>query len=180
MEALSTLKDEHSTILGELYQMDKQLAFLESSGPKHGARILRELVETSGHFRQNLQLHMKKEEEGLFPILEPRLGEDRKLIELMIQEHVELLASVDSLRSELDRMTMEHDTKKTWTLASRLQELRADLSDHLSREERIVFWLAELRLTRLDQKKIELSTQSVRDTSGNLLESRFQLRDQHG
>jgi regulator of cell morphogenesis and NO signaling len=168
MEALSTLKDEHSTISGELYQMDKQLAFLESSGPIRGARILRDLVETSGHFWEKLLLHMKKEEEGLFPVLEARLGKDRKLVELMRREHAELLASLESIRSELDRMTNDHDTKKTWTLASRLQELRGDLSDHLSREERVVFWLAELRLSRLDRKKIDFNIQSMIESAGKL------------
>lgn len=133
--------------------MDKQLAFLESSGPILGRRILRELVETSGHLQGNLQLHMKKEERGLFPVLESRLGNGRKLVRLMRREHVELLSSLESLRSELDRMSRDHDTKKTWMLASKLQEMKGDLSDHLSREERVVCQLMGLRLSRLDQKK---------------------------
>jgi regulator of cell morphogenesis and NO signaling len=161
MDALSTLKDEHSVIAVEMYHMDRLLAFLESSGPIRGARILRELVESSGRMRENLQLHVNKEERGLFPVLESRLRKDRELLEVMRREHAELLASLESLMSELDRMTRDHDTKKTWILASRLQELRGDLSDHLSREERVVFWLAELRLSRLDQKKIAFSFQGM-------------------
>lgn len=161
MDALSILKDEHSTIAVEMYHMDRLLALLESSGPIRGSRILRELVESSGQMRENLQLHVDKEERGLFPVLEARLGKDRELIEVMKREHSELLASLESLRSEVDRMTRDHDTRKTWILASTLQELRGDLSDHLSREERVVFWLAELRLSRLDQKKIAFSFQSM-------------------
>lgn len=132
-EALSTLRDEHSAMLEKLYLMDKQLAFMESSGPILGRIALRELVETGERLHENLQLHMMKEEMCLFPILEPRLGKGRKLVELMRREHVELLASLESLRSELDRMTGDRDTKRTWMVASRLQELRGDLSDHLSR-----------------------------------------------
>lgn len=161
MDALGILKDEHSTIAVEMYHMDRLLAFLESSGPIRGARILRELVQSSGQMRENLQLHVNKEERALFPVLESRLGKDRELLEVMKGEHAELLASLESLRSELNRMTNDHDTKKTWTLASRLQELRGDLSDHLSREERIVFWLAELRLSRLDQRRIAFNLQSM-------------------
>jgi regulator of cell morphogenesis and NO signaling len=168
MDALITLKDEHSTIAVEMYHMDRLLAFLESSGPIRGARILRELVESSGQMRENLQLHVNKEERGLFPVLESRLGKDRELVEVMRQEHGELLASLESLRSELDRMTRDHDTKKTWILASRLQELRGDLSDHLSREERVLFWLAELRLSRLDQKKIDFNIQGMIQSAGKL------------
>jgi len=168
MDALSTLKDEHSTIAVEMYHMDRLLAFLESSGPIRGTRILRELVESSGQMNENLQLHVNKEERGLFPVLESRLGKDRDLLEVMRREHVELLASPESLKSELDRMTKDHDTKKTWTPASRLQELRGDLSDHLSREEIVVFWLAELRLSRLDQRRIASNLQSMMEPSREL------------
>lgn len=161
MDALGILKDEHSTIAVEMYHMDRLLAFLESSGPIRGARILRELVESSGQMWENLQLHVNKEERALFPVLESRLGKDRELVEVMRREHAELLTSLESLRLELDRMTKDHDTKKTWTLASRLQELRGDLSDHLSREERIVFWLAEIRLSRLDQRRVAFNLQSM-------------------
>jgi regulator of cell morphogenesis and NO signaling len=161
MDGLSTLKDEHSSIAVEMYHMDRLLAFLESSGPIRGTRILRELVESSGQMRENLQLHVNKEERGLFPVLEARLGKDRELVEVMRREHAELLASLESLRSELDRMMRDHDTKKTWTLASRLQDLRGDLSDHLSREERVVFWLAELLLSPLDQRRIAFNLQTM-------------------
>jgi len=161
MDALSTLKDEHSVIAVEMYHMDRLLAFLESSGPIRGARILRELVESSGRMHENLQLHVNKEERGLFPVLQSRLGKDRELLEVMRREHAELLVSLKSLRSEIDRMTRDHDTKKTSILASTLEEVCGELSAHLSREERIVFWLAELRLSRLDQKKIVFNFQAM-------------------
>ena len=161
MEALNVLKAEHSTLLSELYQMDKQLTFLESSGPIRGARILRELAGESRRMREDLRQHTSKEEKGLFPILETRLGKDRELVEVMKREHEELLQSLESLTTELDRMTKDHDTKRTWNLVSRLQDLKGGLSDHLTREERVLFWLAELRLSWLDQRKIASSLQGI-------------------
>jgi iron-sulfur cluster repair protein YtfE (RIC family) len=157
MEALDVLKVEHSTLLGEVYQMDKQLAYLESSGPIKGARILRELVDTSRRMREDLRQHTAKEERGFFPVLEAKLGSDRELVEVMKREHEELIGSLASLTDELDRMTKDHDTRKTWNLVSRLQDLKGVLSDHLSKEERVLFWLAELRLSWLDQRKIASS-----------------------
>lgn len=149
--------------------MDEQLAFLESSGPILGRKILRDLVEISGHLQEKLELHMMKLERGLFAVLESRLGRDRELVDLMRREHLELLATLESLRTELGRMTKYNDTKKTWMLASRLQDLRGDLSDHLSREERVVFSLAELRLSRSDQrKKIDSNVQSRTESAGKL------------
>jgi regulator of cell morphogenesis and NO signaling len=165
MEALNVLKVEHSTLLGEVYQMDKQITFLESSGPIKGARILREIAETSRRMREDLQQHTAKEEKGFFPILESKLGNDRDLVEVMKREHEELIGSLASLTAELDRMTKDHDTKKTWNLVSRLQDLKGCLSDHQSKEELILFWLAELRLSWLDQRKIASSLQAAKGTA---------------
>lgn len=144
--------------------MDQQLTSLESSGPIKGTRVLKELVETERQMRTSLEQHTRKEERGLFPVLESRLGEDRGVVEVMKLEHVELLESLESFKTELDRMNREHDTKKTWNLASKLQELRGELSDHLSREERVLFWLAELRLSWLDQRKIVSSLIELQST----------------
>ncbi len=104
--------------------MDRQVMLLESSGPVRGARILRELVETGKKLGENLSLHVGKEEKILFSVLEKRLGKDRELVEVMRREHEELLGSLESLRSELDRMIIDHDTVRTWNLTSKLQDLR--------------------------------------------------------
>jgi hemerythrin-like domain-containing protein len=157
MEALNVLKGEHSAILSEVYELDKQLTSLESSGPIKGTRILRELAYTSRHVREDVQQHTAKEERGLFPVLEARLGKDRELVQVMKHEHEELLATLEALTTEVDTMVKDHDTRRTWNLVSRLQELKGELSDHLSKEERVLFWLAELRLSWLDQKKISSS-----------------------
>ncbi len=165
METLSVLKDEHSAILRELYQMDRQVMLLESSGPVRGARILRELVETGKKLGENLSLHVGKEEKILFSVLEKRLGKDWELVEVMRREHEELLGSLESLRSELDRMIIDHDTVRTWNLTSKLQDLRGAMSDHLSREEKVLFWLAELRLSRSELESIAFSLRGILQVS---------------
>ena len=154
MEALEVLKREHSALLSELYVMDKQLIFLESSGPLRGARVLGEMFETSVKMSADLRHHTSKEEDGLFAVLQTKLGSDRELIDVMKREHEELIECVSSLTVELERMTKQHDTKTTWNLVTKIQDLKGELADHLSKEERVLFWLAELRLSRLDERKI--------------------------
>ncbi len=154
MEALTLLKDEHSTILQQVYEMDKLLGLLESSGPRGAAKLLRQLLEASKVTWTHLSYHTAREEKILFPVLEKRLGANGESVEVMRREHSSLLESLVSLRSEIEKMVEDHDTIKTWNLASRLQELRGTLSDHMSREENVLFWLAELHLSELDQRKI--------------------------
>lgn len=160
MEALNVLKAEHAALLGEVYQLDRQLTFLESSGPIKGARVLKEFAGSSRRVCEKLKQHTAKEETSLFPILETRLGKDRELVDVMRHEHEELIEDLRSFTEELSRMEKEHDTRKTWNLVCRLQELKGCLSEHLSKEERLLFWLAEIRLSVLDQRRVESSLQT--------------------
>lgn len=164
-EVLGPLKQEHSTILRKLYEMDQQLGLLESSGPIRAGKILRELVQNSREMGENLCLHIQKEEEVLFSVLEERLGSEAEPVEVMREEHRGLLRLLASLKSEIERMIRDRDTLRTWNLTSRLQELRLGLSDHVSKEERLLFWLAEVRLSGLDLQKIASDLRETAETS---------------
>ncbi len=154
MEALNLFRTEHAALLAEAYQMDQQLTSLESHGPIKGSRILKELGQSIQNMERDLRKHTNKEENIFFPVLEIRLGSDAGLVRSMKNDHSQLTNSLASLTSELDRMTEDHDTRKTWNLVSKFQQFKGELIDHLSREERVLFWLAELRLSRMDQRKI--------------------------
>jgi len=147
------LKDEHSSLLHHLYSLDRTLTLLESSGEAQSKRLLRSLLEDSLKIWYELSQHTGKEEKVLFPLLEKRMGSDAGPVYVMRKEHLELLSSVVALRSEVQRMIESHDALKTWDLACILQDLRASLSDHISREERVLFWLAELHLSKVDRRK---------------------------
>ena len=82
------------------------------------------------------------------------MGYEAEPVGVMRKEHQVLLECLNSVRSEISRMREDHDSLKTWGLSSKLQDLRAGLSDHISREERVLFWLAELHLSELDRRKI--------------------------
>lgn len=160
-EPLRVLMEEHSSISTELSQIDELFVSLESSGDRKGEKVLNLLVEPSIHLSEQLRGHLAKEERSFFPVLEVRLGRDRGIIEVMKREHREILCSLKAFEDELYRMVRERDTRKTWNLSSFIQDLQASVSDHMSREERIVFWLAELRLSQPDNQKIASDLQSM-------------------
>ncbi len=145
--------------------MDRQLAWLESSGPDKSERILGSLLRKSGHLSRDLLAHFQREERALYPILEKRMGSDRETVRIMRQEHQQLLDGISSVRSEISRMVESSDSVKTWGLASQLQDFRGGLSDHVSREERVLFWLAELRLSQVDRKRVSFSLSQMRCAS---------------
>ncbi len=154
MDPLTALKDKHCTLIEELYSIDRQLGWLESSGPEKAPKILVRLLGCGERLAGDLSLHFQREERALYPVLEKRLGNNTEPVVVMKQEHRRLLNCMKSFTSEVSRMIREHDAIKTWALSSALQDLRSELSDHMSREERVLFWLADLHLSRGDRNKV--------------------------
>ena len=154
MDPLAVLRDEHSSALRELYSIDRQLGWLESSGSEKAPRILVRLLSGSEHLAGDLSLHFQREEKALYPLLEKRMGDNTEPVTVMKQEHQRLMKCLNAFTSEVSRMIKEHDTVKTWNLSSTLQDLRSELSDHMSREERVLFWLAEIHLSKGDRNKV--------------------------
>jgi hemerythrin-like domain-containing protein len=154
MDPLTSLRDEHSSVLQEVYSIDRQLGWLESTGPEKARRILLRLLSYSERLAVDLSLHFQREEKALYPVLEKRMEDNTEPVMVMKQEHQRLTKCLDAFTSEVSRMLKEHDAVKTWNLSSILQDLRSELSDHVSREERVLFWLAELHLSRGDRNKV--------------------------
>ncbi len=141
-------------MLRELYALDHQLGWLESSAPPVTRRALVQLLSTSQKLASDLSFHFQKEEKALYPLLERRMADNAEPVLLMREEHKRLSAHLDSFTSEVTRMLREHDTRKTWELSSKLQDLRSELSDHVSLEEKVLFWLAEIHLSRRERNKV--------------------------
>jgi iron-sulfur cluster repair protein YtfE (RIC family) len=163
LDPLSMLKDEHSSILQHLYRLDRILLLLESSRPAQSKKFLRLLLEESRKMWFELSRHTSKEDKILFPLLEKRMGSDAGPVHVMEREHLELLSSVVALRSEIQRSIEDHYAPKTWSLSGILQDLRVGLSDHISREERVLFWLAELHLSDVDRRKASFDLAQMTD-----------------
>ena len=154
MDPLDELKKDHASILDRLYSMDRQLGWLESSAPEKIPRLLSFLSRTADQLWKEFVSHIQREETILYAILESRLGYQSEPVAIMRKEHKDLLDCLSAVKSEISKMSGDLETVKTWGLNSKVQELRAGLSDHVSREERVVFWLAELHLSEVDRKKI--------------------------
>ncbi len=163
MDSLSALKEEHSSVLQELYALDRQLGWLESSGPMMARKILVRLLSGGEKLASELSFHFEREEKTLYAILEKRMAGYAEPVSVMKQEHGRLSSCVNKFTMEVGRMLREHDTVRTWELTSSLQDLRAELSDHVSREERVLFWLAELHLSRSDRNKVSVELAQTRN-----------------
>ena len=168
MDPLSALKEEHSLVLQELYALDRQLGWLESSGPAMTRKILVRPLSGGEKLASDLSFHFQREEKALYPLLEKRMADKAEPVTVMKQEHQRLSTCLSIFTSEVARMLKEHDTVRTWELSSSLQDLRSELSDHISREERVLFWLAEIHLSRSDRNKVSSELAQMGSETGSL------------
>ncbi len=168
LDPLSELKKEHSSLLEELYALDALFSWLESSGPTKTRKILCKLVNGGEKLGKELSFHFQREENALYPILEKRMSDKAAPVSIMRQEHLKLSTRLTAFNSEIARMLKERNNLRTWELSSSLQCLRSELSDHVSREENVLFWLAEIHLSKIDQNKVYSKLAQMRPESENI------------
>src|SRR5215472_14779664 len=96
MDPLGSLREEHTLVLRELYTLDHQLGWLESSPPAATHRALVQLLSTSQKLASDLTFHFQKEEKSLYSLLERRMANNAEPVILMREEHKRLSLRLDS------------------------------------------------------------------------------------
>ncbi len=96
----------------------------------------------------------------MYPILE-RFSNDEGMVRSFKAEHGDILGATSSMLTDLVRVTEDPDKELNSDFEKKVRKFQLGLSEHISREEKILFWLAELRLTGSDRRKLSLAARSV-------------------
>lgn len=146
---LLRLSNDHEEVLEVLAKLKSDLTDAERTVE---IRVLSRLREICKYFEQQVNLHIRLEEEALFPILEQYLPREGGPIGVMLYEHSiyrEFLKEFEEALLSLQRFP------ESMVLRDRLvdigRELVQLLTGHIHKEERVLFVLANLNLT-LSQK----------------------------
>lgn len=115
-------------------------ALRTSSGLDHQAAVTRDF------FRDDLAPHFRAEEEVLFPLMVPLLGDDAGLVDELLAEHRELAALTEALDGSPEKLTAYA------TLLDR----------HIRSEERRLFELYQERVPEADRPAIEARLREAR------------------
>lgn len=130
---------------------------VRAHGAKHG-ELLQDLQKTFAGLRGELEPHLRKEEQVLFPYLRQMsqaLAKDESMpqmhcgsvgnpIRQMEAEHENAGAALQHLRERSGNYTLPEDACPTFAaLYKGLQEMEADLHEHIFLENNILFPLAE-------------------------------------
>ena len=128
-----TLREEHKAILIIISKIEKQLGSANYEALRdNGLPQLRDV----------LNRHIAKEEEALFPILQRYLGMDKGVVTAMQSEHGKIEACFSRISESMTKPCTSGDSK----LALDTKRIIQLLKPHISKEDNVLFWLAEIKV----------------------------------
>lgn len=148
--ATRSLRDDHENVLANLNRLDKSLQALatDTNSDVRGAK--RALAQAVDFLQQELELHLRKEEEALFPPLEAIIGAMGGPTAVMRAEHQSLRTKNGELQTLVKELPSGDD--KLSAEASRQLKGVADyiitlLRDHIHKENFILFPMSNQMLS---------------------------------
>jgi regulator of cell morphogenesis and NO signaling len=149
-EGLKQLKSEHPPLLEQLEKLytltqniDQELNVEED---------FTTLIEQVKAFKAALDPHSEREEGVLFPMMGTYIGTTSGPIAVMEYEHDQAKANIGSFLTNAE--VTEASTEEKKRLAELIQNAYFILTEHFSKEENVLFPMAERMLT--DEEKAEL------------------------
>ncbi|MBP2241518.1 hemerythrin-like domain-containing protein [Cytobacillus eiseniae] len=152
---LQQLKDEHIFLraqMDQFYELAEDIEF--DSGPAV-IQLFAKLHEQVLAFTEELKVHSKREEEGLFPMMIRCLGENDNTIEVMEEEHEKAEGHLQNFLTEAHQMGSAIDDDAAQWITVYAVQAHATLTQHFAKEEKMLFPLAEKILSAEDKEELE-------------------------
>lgn len=140
---LQQLKDEHTFLRADMdrfYEIAEEIEF--ESGPEV-LELFWDLFELVSAFNDKLSVHSKREDEGLFPLIDQHLGENDTTIETMEYEHQKAEQHLQDFLNETAAVREKMDEYHAQTITVYAVQAYATLTQHFAKEENMLFPLAE-------------------------------------
>ncbi len=150
-DPLSELVEDHRRFLVRLSEFHGEVRRLDGAAAGAPARV--GAVRSFAHFlaRDVDAIHGRKEEAGLFPALEPYLPAEGGPVGLFIAEHEELRTHERELTRSADRLERDPEAVETVrALGATEGAVRGLLTDHIAREDTVLFPMARELLSERD------------------------------
>lgn len=152
---LQQLKDEHVSLRADMdliYEITEEIEFNSGSAVVHQFAKLYERVLS---FHDKLMEHSKREEEGLFPMMTRRLGENDRTIETMEYEHDKAEQHLKDFLTEAGRTGLDINEDDAQSITVYAVQALATLTQHFAKEEKMLFPLAEKILSVGEKEELK-------------------------
>ncbi|CAH2716536.1 Iron-sulfur cluster repair protein YtfE [Neobacillus rhizosphaerae] len=149
-EGLKQLKSEHPPLLE---QLEGLYGLTEKIDQEMDVEInFNELILKVKEFKKALDPHSEREEGVLFPMMGAYIGTTSGPIAVMEYEHDQAKSNIGAFLAKVEGSQASTDEKKKF--AELIKNAYLILTEHFSKEENVLFPMAERMLT--DEEKAEL------------------------
>lgn len=162
LRSVDILVAEHRAVENILQELEGLIDdFLTNTEVPDAAK--QALGNISDYLARDLALHIQKENQGLFPVLERYLPREQGPIAVMLHEHQEITQAHLDLRKGVGELDQHPSTGGIAAAHIRdhgrwlIQELRS----HLFKEENMLFPFAEARLSEEEDQEIVKTFQGI-------------------
>ncbi len=151
-DPLEALRMEHEGIRDVLNKFEgylKKAAAAESD--ENGNNLINRLSEIAAFMDKDMEIHFKREEEALFPVLGNYIGVETGPINVMLIEHNHCRDLSADFKVKINGYRQDKDYKALADAGNSLSRL---LSEHEDKEDHILFNMAQMHLTQDEKQNI--------------------------
>ncbi|MFQ5542845.1 MAG: hemerythrin domain-containing protein [Nitrospiria bacterium] len=168
-DPIQVLKGEHHVTLARLEMIERTLQYLQTlppnSAPDRAGLEQVRLKEWVVGLEKSLELHFKKEEESLFPVLSQYIGREQGPIEVMLREHTTIRRVFHAWKVYVCELQLERGMERRTSLkevTTRGYEVIQLLRLHISKENQILFEICEVSLTLEEKQRVSEAMREVK------------------
>lgn len=160
LDPIDALKSDHEAVRVVLGNLD---GYLKKIGGQTSDSLRKNLInqlhEITSFIDKDLEIHFKKEENALFPVLGNYIGTETGPIHVMLLEHEQSR----QLSKEFKDAIAEYSTDgKYGNIVSEGNSLIQLLSEHIEKEDNILFNMAEMQLSNEEKNEIMNKMRTVK------------------
>lgn len=152
IDALQELTQEHEAVLSNLAALQQVLGDMQDGLHQVDSAVLEAAENVVRSLRTDLAVHLRKEEELLFPPLEAYLGREQGPIGVMLAEHEDLRRIVQRLSDALALLRADAEPASRQNAHQEVlrwgRGLIGLLRQHIIKEDRCLFPMAASHLGR--------------------------------
>jgi regulator of cell morphogenesis and NO signaling len=152
---LQQLMDEHVALRKDMDHFYEITEEIESDSGPAVVQLFAKLHERVSAFSIALKAHSKREDEGLFPMMSRRLGENDRTIAVMEEEHEKAEGHLQDFLSEAEQAGSSIDENAAQWITVYAVQAYATLTQHFAKEEKVLFPMAEKILSLNEKQELE-------------------------
>ncbi len=152
LDPIAALKSDHAAVRTVLNNLDgylKKISLVSSAGLRNN--LINQLNEITAFIDKDLEMHFKKEENALFPVLGSHIGTETGPVHVMLIEHAQSRELSLEFKSKIKKYRDSGDYNSIVNIGYAFVKL---LSEHIDKEEQILFNIADIQLSKEEKHGI--------------------------